>query len=82
MQYPRSLRTMSGRSAILRGEVATEHDRVLAAELLRLEPGVGQVQNQLTVSSQAPSNQEVTGESPSNDASVNELPEPPASPEP
>ena len=38
-------------TAVLRGEVASEHDRVLAEQLVRLEPGVGQVRNELTVGS-------------------------------
>lgn len=37
-------------TAILRGVVATEHDRALAEQMARLEPGIRQVQNQLTVS--------------------------------
>jgi hypothetical protein len=40
---------LTGRTAILRGTVPTEHDRVVAEQLLRLEPGVGQVQNDLEV---------------------------------
>ena len=36
-------------TAILRGVVATEHDRVLAEWLARLEPGIRRVDNQLTV---------------------------------
>ncbi|NQT17254.1 MAG: BON domain-containing protein [Planctomycetes bacterium] len=36
-------------TAILRGAVATEHDRVLAERIARLEPGVRRVENQLTV---------------------------------
>lgn len=38
---------LAGRTAILRGVVATEHDRTLAAGLALLEPGVDQVQNDL-----------------------------------
>ena len=37
------------RTAILRGAVATEHDRLLAEQLVRLEPGVSQVRNELQV---------------------------------
>ena len=36
-------------TAILRGVVATEHDRVLAERMARLEPGIRQVENQLTL---------------------------------
>ena len=38
-----------GTTAVLRGTVATQHDRDLAAQLVRLEPGVGQVQNEIVV---------------------------------
>jgi hypothetical protein len=41
--------SMTGRTAILRGAVATEHDRVIAGLLARLEPGIDRVDNQLTV---------------------------------
>ena len=40
---------IQGRTVILRGSVATEHDRDLAERVVRLEPGVEQVQNQLVV---------------------------------
>jgi osmotically-inducible protein OsmY len=40
---------MSGRTAILTGEVATDHDRSLAEQVVLLEAGVSQVQNNLTV---------------------------------
>jgi hypothetical protein len=42
---------IQGRTAILRGVVATEHDRDLAARVVRLEAAIDQVQNQLTVAS-------------------------------
>lgn len=42
-----------GGMATLRGVVATEHDRMLAEMLIRLEPGVRQVQNDLTVAQAA-----------------------------
>lgn len=41
--------TVQNETAILRGQVATEHDRQLAELLARFEPGVWQVQNELTV---------------------------------
>jgi hypothetical protein len=44
---------IQGRMAILRGVVATEHDRDLAERVVRLAPGVEQVQNQLVVASSA-----------------------------
>jgi hypothetical protein len=37
------------RTAILKGEVATESDRLLAEQLVLLEPGISQVRNQLQV---------------------------------
>jgi hypothetical protein len=46
---------VSGRVAVLRGEVASEYDRALAETLVRLEPGVSRVENLLTIpSSDAP----------------------------
>lgn len=41
--------TLREGTAILRGVVASEHDRELAEQLARLEPGVLQVQNELLV---------------------------------
>ena len=46
--------TVRDYTAILRGRVATEHDRSLAAALLLLEPGIWQVQNELVVESPPP----------------------------
>jgi hypothetical protein len=40
---------MTGRTAVLRGVVATEHDRALAEQLLHLEPGISEVANELRV---------------------------------
>jgi hypothetical protein len=42
---------MDGRTAVLRGEVATERDRALAGRLALLEAGVSQVRNELLVES-------------------------------
>jgi len=41
---------LEGRTAVLRGSVATAHDRVLAEQVALLEGGVDQVRNELTVS--------------------------------
>ena len=48
---------IEGGTAILRGVVATEHDRVLAERVAKLEPGVRQVENLLTLApaSESPS---------------------------
>lgn len=43
--------SMAGDAAILQGQVASEHDRLLAALLLSFEPGVARVQNELQVGS-------------------------------
>src|SRR5262249_45627024 len=43
---------MEGSTAILRGTVANEHDRDLAARLALLEPGVYQIRNELRLPSQ------------------------------
>jgi osmotically-inducible protein OsmY len=45
---------MEGRTAILRGVVATDYDRSLAERLALLEPGVAQIQNELEVRSSRP----------------------------
>lgn len=44
---------MQGRTVILRGVAATEHDRDLAERVVRLEATVDQVQNQIVVASRA-----------------------------
>lgn len=48
---------IEGGTATLRGVVATEHDRVLAERVAKLEPGVRQVENLLTLApaSESPS---------------------------
>lgn len=43
-----------GHTATLRGQVATDHERALAEQLVRLEPGIAQVDNQLVVSPSNP----------------------------
>ena len=43
--------TVEGRTAILRGAVASEHDRLLVEQVARLEPGIWAVRNELTVGS-------------------------------
>ncbi|MGE0537977.1 MAG: hypothetical protein AB7O68_23640 [Pirellulales bacterium] len=45
---------MTSRTAILEGVVASEHDRLLAAELARLEPGVSAVENRLRLAAPLP----------------------------
>lgn len=45
--------SMSGRTLVLEGKVATAHDRDLAEEMMKLEPGVGSVDNRLTVEPEA-----------------------------
>lgn len=40
---------LTGRTVVLRGTVATEHDRALVGQLAALEPGVSQVENLLTI---------------------------------
>lgn len=41
--------TVEGQTVVLRGQVASDHDRLLAEQLARLEPGVWQVKNELVV---------------------------------
>jgi hypothetical protein len=49
---------VQGRLVVLRGTVRTEHDRLLAEQLALLEPGVGEVQNELQVPPDAPAGRE------------------------
>ena len=46
--------SVEGRTAILRGEVASESDRTLAEQLVLFEPGISTVQNDLQVKRSAP----------------------------
>lgn len=46
--------TMDGRTAVLSGLVATEHDRVLAERVALLEAGVAEVRNELTIAPSQP----------------------------
>lgn len=41
--------TIQDQTVVLRGEVSTEHGRLLAEQLARLEPGIWKVRNELTV---------------------------------
>jgi hypothetical protein len=45
--------TVNGNVAVLRGTVATDHDRELAARLAAMTPGVREVRNELTTSTPA-----------------------------
>ena len=45
---------LQGPAVVLRGTVANEHDRRLAADLVRLSPGVQEVRNELEVAGGAP----------------------------
>jgi BON domain len=54
---------MQGRTAVLRGTVATEHDRDLAERVARLEPTVSQVVNLLAVAGAAPAGSGATNSS-------------------
>lgn len=47
--------SVAGGIATLRGEVASERDRVLSGQLLLFEPGISEVRNALTVRPPAPS---------------------------
>lgn len=53
--------TIQGRIAILRGTVATEHDREAAARVALLEAGISAVQNELQVAEEPDSKQERSG---------------------
>jgi osmotically-inducible protein OsmY len=45
--------TVQGETAVLRGRVATDHDRLLAEALAQMQPGIWKVQNELVVESPA-----------------------------
>jgi hypothetical protein len=45
---------IEGKTAVLKGTVASDHDRDLAAKVAMLEPGVSQVKNELQVAGSAP----------------------------
>ena len=53
-RYPPLEVTIRQETAILRGVVATQRDRLLAGHLARFEPGVREVKNELTVDAAAP----------------------------
>jgi osmotically-inducible protein OsmY len=68
---------LDGKTAVLRGTVASDHDRDLAAQMAMLEPGVSQVRNELQVAGSAPraasqtgSNRSGSSSSASNSAAV------------
>jgi hypothetical protein len=45
---------VQGRTAILQGVVSTEHDRELAEQMIRLEPGIEAVRNEIAVENPMP----------------------------
>ena len=46
--------SVAGQTATMRGEVADEWDRAMAEQMLLFEPGISEVQNQLTVKPRSP----------------------------
>lgn len=70
---------LQGRTAVLRGSVATDHDRAVAEQLALLEPGISFVRNELSTTDPAESpnaDSEPSSESPPEE----DLPAPPESP--
>lgn len=65
---------MDGRTAVLRGEVATERDRVLAGRLALLEAGVSQVRNELQVAAALPDKSGAPAGRPASASPVPQLP--------
>jgi len=61
---------LDGKTAVLRGTVATDHDRELAALLAMLEPGVSQVRNELEVQSASPQQRSVARSSASSSSAT------------
>ncbi len=78
--------TVEGRTATLRGVVPTEHDRLLARQLARLEPGISVVNSELTVAQTPATELPATVPPPALPPAEPALPEPalpePALPEP
>ena len=68
--------TVQGQTATLRGIVSSEHDRVLAEQLVRLEPGIWEVNNELTLPAESPA--ENADRSPPAPAAAPNLPPPPS----
>jgi osmotically-inducible protein OsmY len=66
--------SIAGRTAILRGRVATEHDRQMVAQIALLEPGVSAVQNDLRIGQPVPPRRPTPKSAPA------DLPAPPAAP--
>ena len=60
---------IEGKTAVLRGTVASDHDRALAQQLAMLEPGVSQVKNELQVAGSAPRGASPTGSNTSGSSS-------------
>ena len=67
--------TVDGRTAILRGAVATERDRELAVALVQFEPGISEVQNELQIHSPSPPRSSPLGLAPLGEA-LEDLPAP------
>jgi hypothetical protein len=65
---------MDGSTAVLKGTVATDHDRKLAAQLALLEPGVYQIRNELRLPSEV--KPKPTDRSVPSSSSLPELPAP------
>jgi osmotically-inducible protein OsmY len=62
---------MVGKTAVLQGTVASDHDRNMASQVAMLEPGVSQVKNELQVTGSAPRGATLTGSnSPASSSSV------------
>jgi len=70
---------LQGRTAILRGEVASDHDRVLAGQMARLEPGIDRVQNDLVVAGRPSELSQPWPEPPPERSTPASLPQRPAS---
>jgi hypothetical protein len=69
--------TIEDRTATIRGAVATDRDRVLVGHLVRLEPGVSQVRNELVVGQPPVPQSEESRESPSDLTSPSRAAPPP-----
>ena len=70
---------LEGRTAVLRGSVATDHDRALAEQLALLEPGISFVRNEISTTDQPASETSGPATLPPAEMPEESLPDPAAS---
>ena len=70
---------LEGRTAVLRGSVATDHDRALAEQLALLKPGISFVRNEISTTAQPASETAPPARLPPESTPEENLPDPAAS---